>query len=543
MKKLMFVVVLIAGLVASAFAQARPTLGVLPFTGGAGHDGEVIANLFLTQHELRNAFNVVPRNMALNTIFTERQFQLSDLTNPNTMASLNRMFNANYVLSGSITDLGGRNLLIASIIHVETFEQVAGLTVTYGSIEEVIGLLPSMSAGLVRAASRPRPAGRQTLAVVPFDHRIGVSAQDAETLAQLLAIEILNAGLHAVVPRLSIIQAALREQGFQMTDYTDNAGMVSLGRAMNAQLVLGGSVMGLGATNLFMAQILNVEDGRVIEAESRQYRAIADGVELMAELAILMTNPALLRSFKVVSAGSVHSVAIRSDGSLWAWGAVLGDGTTTTRNSPVRIGTASDWTAVSAGRYHVVGIRADGSLWAWGGNWQGQLGDGTATRWLSPVRIGTASDWAAVSAGDYHNMAIRTDGSLWAWGGNWQGQLGDGTTTGRNSPVRIGTASDWTAVSAGSSHVVGIRADGSLWAWGSGGQLGDGTTTGRNSPVRIGSASDWAAVSAGGHHSSHSVAIRTDGSLWAWGSNREGQLGDGTMMNRTVAIQIDIPGN
>ena len=98
MKKLMFVVVLIAGLVASAFAQARPTLGVLPFTGGAGHDGEVIANLFLTQHELRNAFNVVPRNMALNTIFTERQFQLSDLTNPNPMASLNRMFNANYVL-------------------------------------------------------------------------------------------------------------------------------------------------------------------------------------------------------------------------------------------------------------------------------------------------------------------------------------------------------------------------------------------------------------------------------------------------------------
>jgi len=291
MKKLMLVVVLIAGFVTSGFAQARPTLGVLPFTGGAGDEGDVIASLFLGQRELLSVFNVVPRNMALNAIFAERNIQLSDLTDPNTMASINRMLNADYVLSGSITRVGDRNLLIASIIHVERFEQVAGYFVTYRNIEEILGLLPSMSSGMAGAAQRQRTARAPSLAVIPFAHRAGVSAQDAETLAQLLAIEILNTGRYAVVPRLSIIQAALREQGFQMMGYTDNAGMASLGRAMNADFVLGGSITGLGATNLFLAQILNVEGGGVVSGENVQYRAIADGIELMGELAILLSFP------------------------------------------------------------------------------------------------------------------------------------------------------------------------------------------------------------------------------------------------------------
>ncbi|MCL2442630.1 MAG: penicillin-binding protein activator LpoB [Treponema sp.] len=274
-----------------AFTQARPTLGVLPFTGGAAGEGEAISNLFLAQRELRNAFNVVPRNMVLNTIFTERQFQLSDLTDPNTMASLGRMFNANYILSGTITDLGGKNLLIVSIIHVESFEQVAGSYVTYGDLGEVVGLLSSMTTDLVSAATRQRATGRQILATVPFALRAGVKPQEAETLAQILAIEILNTGRYSVVPRLSIMQAALREQGFQMTDLTDNAGMASLGRGMNASLVLGGSVMGVGSANLFMAQILNVQDSRVIEADTLQYGVLSDGIELMGELAIGLVFP------------------------------------------------------------------------------------------------------------------------------------------------------------------------------------------------------------------------------------------------------------
>jgi len=292
-----------------------------------------------------------------------------------------------------------------------------------------------------------------------------------------------------------------------------------------------------------------------------------------------------------VSAGSTHTVAICTDGSLWAWGnnnngrLGIGDGTTTNRNTPVRIGTDSNWSSVSAGTGHTAAIRTDGSLWAWGSNDNGQLGINTWTDRLTPVRVGAANNWASVSAGSRHTFAIRTDGSLWGWGSNWFDALGDGTNaTNRLTPVRIGTDNNWSSVSAGSdttfavcadgslwawgratestergptrihtdsdwetvstsrsfsTHTVAIRTDGSLWAWGANtrGQLGDGTTTFRGTPVRIGTDNNWSSVSAGGNTGvgvdrGYTVAIRTDGSLWAWGFNGEGQLGNGTTVDR-----------
>jgi alpha-tubulin suppressor-like RCC1 family protein len=189
---------------------------------------------------------------------------------------------------------------------------------------------------------------------------------------------------------------------------------------------------------------------------------------------------------------------------------------------------------LSAGMDHTVALRKDGSLWAWGLNYDGNLDDGTHTATNSPQRIATNRTWRAVAAGgvlDGRSLAIRSDGTLWAWGDNFWGQLGDGNMfTKTNTPQQIGTNTNWQAIAAGGTHSVGLQADGSLWTWGlnEDGQLGNGTDgpfTNVTTPQRIGTATNWVAVTAG---FDHTLALRADGTLWAWGDNGWGQLGIGT---------------
>ena len=158
---------------------------------------------------------------------------------------------------------------------------------------------------------------------------------------------------------------------------------------------------------------------------------------------LLMSLPVLAKTkttdYQVISAGHHHSLAVKSDGSLWAWGhnyfGQLGDGTTSERHGPVKIGSDNDWVMVSAGGYHSLAVKSDGSLWAWGWNYYGQLGNsGFPFSEYSPVRIGFDNDWVMVSAGVYHSLAVKSDGSLWAWGRNNWGQLGNGTTIQSTQP-------------------------------------------------------------------------------------------------------------
>jgi alpha-tubulin suppressor-like RCC1 family protein len=203
----------------------------------------------------------------------------------------------------------------------------------------------------------------------------------------------------------------------------------------------------------------------------------------------------------------------------------LGIGTTEGQNVPVRVGTETDWVTVAPGLVHNLALKADGSLWAWGQNGNGPLGDGTAgdssdfnrANKSAPVQIGTAKDWESISAGYNHSLALKKDGSLWGWGANFSGELGDGTSKGiRKIPGRIGESSDWRLVRAGASHSVAIKTDCSLWIWGynSFGQIGDGLTTNRELPVQIGIAKDWVWASGGVNYT---IGLKRDGSLWAWG--------------------------
>ncbi len=265
--------------------------------------------------------------------------------------------------------------------------------------------------------------------------------------------------------------------------------------------------------------------------------------KLLLFLSLAFSINANAQCWSQISTGTLHTLAIKTDGTLWAWGyngfGQLGDGTNTNNNASTQIGTATNWSQISTGGYHTIAIKTDGTLWAWGMNSSGQLGDGTTSDKNVPTKIGTATNWSQISAGNNHTLAIKTDGTLWAWGVNLYGQLGDGTNTAINAPTQIGTDNNWSLISAGGEHSLALKIDGTLWAWGYNGwgALGDGTTSsGINAPTQIGTDNNWSQISAGDYHT---LAIKTDGTLWACGSNSNGQLGDGTNSNyNTVLTKI-----
>jgi alpha-tubulin suppressor-like RCC1 family protein len=263
-----------------------------------------------------------------------------------------------------------------------------------------------------------------------------------------------------------------------------------------------------------------------------------------------------------VATGDYHTLVIREDGTLWAWGGAsgndgsvqsslgqvsgrhgqLGLGDNYQRHIPTQVGTDNDWHYVAAGGTYSLAIKTDGTLWAWGNNAFGQLGLGDTVNRNIPVQVGTDSDWQNIFLGLWSSYAIKSDGTLWSWGNNSSNQLGLGSSTeNRNVPTQVGTDSNWQSGSAHMLHALAMRDDGTLWAWGGRDRpLGvPQISTNRFTPTQVVPGSTWLEVST---HSGHTLAIRDDGTLWAWGNNLHGRLGiDGLSVTNSPPGNATLP--
>lgn len=264
---------------------------------------------------------------------------------------------------------------------------------------------------------------------------------------------------------------------------------------------------------------------------------------LLTCLSLLLYVQTHAQCWQAIATGNRHKAAIRLDGTLWTWGnnqnGQLGNGTTTGKTEPVQIGTDTDWLKIFVGSFTTFAIKIDGTLWAWGNNANGCAGIGDILISTDPVQVGTDSDWEIVASGHDHTIALKTDGTLWAWGTNTYGELGIGTTG--NSvkyPERVGTANDWAFVEAGVNFSAAIKTDRTLWLCGYNpfGNLGNGTTQDAATFAQPDTAaSAWAAVALGEYHT---LAVKTDGTLWGWGRNENGQLGNGACNDAFLPVQI-----
>ncbi len=244
-----------------------------------------------------------------------------------------------------------------------------------------------------------------------------------------------------------------------------------------------------------------------------------------------------------IAAGGNHSLALKSNGTVWAWGyngyGQLGDGTTTRRLEPVQITGLTGVIAIAAGGNHSLALRGNGTVWAWGLNTNGQLGNGTTTSSSTPVQVSNLSGIAAIAAGGNHSLALTTGGGVKAWGYNASGQLGNGTTTRSSIPLNVsGLTSGVTAIAAGESHSLALNSSGGVKAWGYNGygQLGDGNVINNLTPGNVsGLTAGIDAIAAGGNHS---LALTNAGGVKAWGLNTYGQLGNNTTTESHLPLDV-----
>jgi alpha-tubulin suppressor-like RCC1 family protein len=323
--------------------------------------------------------------------------------------------------------------------------------------------------------------------------------------------------------------------------------------------------LGLGATGadrLLPETISGLTSGVAVQGGSTFSHALKTngtlvgfGANTHGRLGIGSTDPSLLPAalsglsgVVAISNGENHGLALKADGSIYAFGGndygQLAESTSVTqRTSPTLISSVTTVSAIAAGEYFSLALKQNGTISSWGRNWAGQLGNNSTTDSSTPVSVSSITTATAISANWVHALALLADGTVRAWGYNFYGQLGNGesgSSANRTIPVEVEDLTDVVAIGAGASFSVALKDDGTVWTWGSNahGQLGDGTNTDHVTPAQVSGLSDITAIAVGYYHA---LAMTSNGTVYAWGLNTDGQLGDGTTTNRNAPVQISGP--
>jgi len=342
-------------------------------------------------------------------------------------------------------------------------------------------------------------------------------------------------------------------------------------QAVSVAVVFGLVVLPAPGVNAALDHAAALERDRTVWAWGNNANGqLGDGTTTNRATAVQVVGPGgvgFLTDVLTIAAGFQHTLALKNDGTVWTWGynlyGQLGDGTKTNRSTPVQVlgtggaGLLTGVTAIAGGGPHTTVLKNDGTVWAWGHNRYGQLGDGTTIDRATPVQVlgldgtGFLTGVASIASGESQTIARKNDGTVWAWGHNRYGQLGN-KKTGDNAttPVQVlgpgggGFLTDIIAIASGEYQSIALKNDGTVWSWGNNGQgqLGDGTVVDHNTPVQVlgpGGEGALLGITAVASRGQHTIALKNDGNVWTWGSNRSGQLGDGTKVDyATTPVRV-----
>lgn len=406
------------------------------------------------------------------------------------------------------------------------------VSVPYGT--SLVGLIPSIT--ITGASVSPASGAAQTFTSgVPVDYT--VTASDAST--QIYAVTV-NVSSN---PDKRIFSFDLNELNPVVTgSVNEGAKSISLTVPYGTPLsALKPTISVYGVSQLtsgsYSAYALKT-DGSVWSWGYNGYGQLGNGTTTNSSLPTMLAS---LTGVSALSGGYYTSYALKSDGTVWAWGrndfGQIGDGSISQRNTPTAVSVLTNITAVSGGYGAAYARRSDGTLWAWGANGAGQLGDNSTATSSIPVQVSSLTNVATTTGGYYSGYAIRTDGTVWSWGYNADGELGNNSTVNSSIPVQVSGLSGVVAVAAGRYSAYALKSDGSVWAWGGNafGQLGNNSTATSTVPVQVSGLSNIRAIAAGRHSA---YALHADGTVSAWGDNTNGQLGDNSTTQSNVPVSV-----